>query len=432
MAAMLIVAARARLLSDHARPRRDHGAVITDPPALLDRFAALPAAAPLLGRLDGWAEDVFLVGGAVRDLMLGLEPTDLDLLVTEPVSALAARLGAAITIHDRFGTAGGDLDGHRYDVARARSETYAHPGALPEVSRSGVLEDLARRDFTVNAIALGILGPQRGALMSAGPAIDDLRARQLRVLHDHSFIDDPTRLLRLSRYRARLGFAIEAHTHELARDAVATEALTTVSGSRLGAELRLLAAEPDPVAAFLGLSELGLDAAIARGFGLHEPGVVQRALSLLPEDGRPAVLVLGAALEDLHRAAQVSLLNRLAFPAQSRDRILDAAGGRGLARRLRQADRASEIAVSIGSAGPEAVALAGAYGAQAAARRWLDELRHVRLEITGADLISAGVAPGPALGRGLAAALGARLDGHAPDAPTQLRIALRTAEQGGD
>jgi tRNA nucleotidyltransferase (CCA-adding enzyme) len=406
--------------------------VIADPVALLEAFAVLPAAAPVLSRLADWPEDIYLVGGAVRDLMLGGEPVDLDLMVTGDVDSVANRIGGVRVRHDRFGTAGGELDGHRYDIARSRRESYAEPGALPDVSPADVQDDLARRDFSVNAIALGVLGPARGQLVAVGPALDDLDAGQLRVLHDASLSDDPTRLLRLSRYAARLGFAVEPHTRALAAAAITARALDTVSGSRLGAELRVLANEKDPVAAFVALHELGIDAALQPGFGLTEPDLARRGLALLPADGDPGTLVLGAAMGRLRSGARSSLLNRLAFPAPARDQILDAAAGPKLAHRLTRAGTPSEIAAVAGRAGPEAVALAGAAGAADQARNWLEDLRERGLDITGTDLISAGIAPGPAIGRGLAAALGARLDDRAPDRATQLTVALRAARDDGD
>src|SRR5262249_15415701 len=149
-----------------------------------------------------------------------------------------------------------------YDLARARRERYAHPGALPDVEPAGLPEDLQRRDFTVNAIAVSLNGPRSGELTSAPSALEDLDARILRVLHDRSFIDDPTRLLRLSGYSSRLGFGIERETEALATDAVRGGALGTVSGARVGAELRLMAREPDPVSALASLATLGLDEAI--------------------------------------------------------------------------------------------------------------------------------------------------------------------------
>ena len=166
---------------------------------LLERLRTVPAAVALLEHLDT-VPGVYLVGGAVRDLLLGLTPGDLDLVFEGELAELTDRLGGATRAYDRFGTATVELDGYRYDVVRARRESYAHPGALPDVEPAGLGDDLERRDFTVNAIALAIGGPARGEMTAVGGALEDLESRRLRVLHDASFSDDPTRLLRLSRY----------------------------------------------------------------------------------------------------------------------------------------------------------------------------------------------------------------------------------------
>jgi tRNA nucleotidyltransferase (CCA-adding enzyme) len=317
------------------------------------------------------------------------------------------------------------LDGFTYDIARTRRETYAEPGALPDVEPAPLAEDLLRRDFTVNAIALALAGDAAGELNAAPAALEDLEARLLRVLHDRSFIDDPTRLLRLVRYASRLGFGIEPHTHALAERAISAGALGTVSGSRVGAELRLLAREPDPVRALLGLRELGLDAAIDPGFGLGDAGLARRALALLPDDGRRDRLALAVAARGMAAPELTALLDALAFEAEDRDTIVLAAiRADKVAGALRAASASSEIATAVAGAPPELVALAGALGAECQAREWLDQLRHVRLTIDGRDLLAAGVPEGPAIGRGLRAALAARLDGRASGREQELAEAL--------
>jgi tRNA nucleotidyltransferase (CCA-adding enzyme) len=407
---------------------------------LLTRFSALPAAAPLLARL-GDAEGVYLVGGAVRDLLLGAAPLDLDLVIDGDLEAIAALLGPPAKVHDRFETRTVSLDGFSFDLARARRETYAHGGALPTVSPAGIAEDLSRRDFTANALALGLSGSARGQLLQAPHGREDVEARRLRVLHDESFIDDPTRLLRLARYAARLGFAIEDHTRALALAAVAARAPDTVSGPRLGAELRLLAEQGDPVRGFQMLAKLGVDAALAPRFGIagdDRAALARRALALLPEDGEPADLVLAAATLDVAPKELKGLLARFAFPAARRDRI-GAASARAarLEHQLTAAVKPSQIAAAVGTGSPELVALAGALGAEVPARLWLDDLRHVRLEIDGDDLLAAGVSPGPAVGAGLAAARAAKLDGRAAGREAELATALgaarahHTADRGG-
>lgn len=404
------------------------------PNLLLSRFSELPAARPLLERLAG-AEGVYLVGGAVRDLLLGAAPLDLDLVIDGELEAVAALLGTPDKVHDRFETRTISLDGFTYDLARARTETYAHPGALPTVAPAGIDEDVGRRDFTVNALALGLAGSSRGRLLEAPHGLEDVEAHRLRVLHPRSFIDDPTRLLRLARYAGRLGFTIEDATRRLAEAAVALRTPDTVSGPRLGAELRLLAGQGDPVHGFRLLSDLGVDDALAPRFGIRDDDRAQlarRALLLLPPDGEPADLVLAVAMLDIRPKERKGLLARFAFPADRRDRITAAAADASkLARQLGAATKPSQIADAIGSGAPELVALAGAMGAEGPARRWLQDLRDVRLEIDGDDLLAAGLEPGPAVGAGLAAARTAKLDGLAVGRDAELAEALRAARDHG-
>jgi tRNA nucleotidyltransferase (CCA-adding enzyme) len=397
------------------------------PDELLARIRALPAATALLSRL-GDVAGVHLVGGAVRDLLLDGHPLDLDLVVEGDAAALAQQLGGEIRAYDRFGTATVVLDGHSYDIAGARRETYTVPGALPDVAPAGLSDDLERRDFTVNAAAIELAGPRGGALTAARHALDDLDARQLRVLHDRSFIDDPTRLERLARYSSRLGFAIEPATMELARRAIEGGALRTVSGPRIGTELRLLARERDPIGGFANLRALGLDRAIGAGFGLDDEPLARRALTLLPQDGRAELLVLGLAARGVPRRELEQMLERLAFEAEDRDVIVAAATGTdALAHAVSAARMPSEIGAALAGAPPELGAIVGALGPAAAAQDWLDSLRHIRLEIDGNDLLAAGVPEGPAIGRGLRAALAAKLDGLANGREAELAHALAAA-----
>ena len=177
---------------------------------------------------------VWVVGGAVRDVLLGREPRELDLLVEGDAGAVARRLGQP----DGRPRALRHLHGRRRRTsATTRREIYARAGALPEVALGATVEeDLARRDFTVNALAVRLAD---GHGVAWPGALEDLEAGVLRVLHEHSFEDDPTRLLRMARYAARLGFAPEPATDALAAAAMADGGLATVSGSRIGAEVRL-------------------------------------------------------------------------------------------------------------------------------------------------------------------------------------------------
>jgi tRNA nucleotidyltransferase (CCA-adding enzyme) len=412
---------------------------------VLEAMVASPGGREVLD-LAQTRDDAALVGGATRDLLLGHLPRELDVVVAGDAAAfareLASRIGggsAGVTVHDRFGTAVVEWPAGRVDLAERRSEAYSAPGALPDVRPGSEDEDLRRRDFTVNAIAVALGGPRRGQLHAVDHALDDLLAERLRVLHERSFIDDPTRLLRLARYGSRLGFEAEPLTASLAAEALAAGALATVSRARVGAELRLALAEPDPVSALVALGELGVLAALDPRLSFEEP-LARRALEMLPDDGREDVLLLAVLLAPLaaepQREAQAQIfdfLDRLEFTAAEREAVSRTAMlARTLARKLGEAERPSQVREAAASCPLEAVALAGALGGEPPperaienAREWLSRWHRVHLEISGDDLIAAGIPAGPEIGRRLAVALDRRLDGELGDGrDAELRAAL--------
>lgn len=239
-----------------------------------------------------------LVGGALRDLLLGREPLDLDVAVAgdgtavqDLAGALAQRLGGRPEGHPSFGTASLPLRlagcPARLDLAMRRRESYPRPGALPRVTPGSWAEDLQRRDFTINAVrwplrlppeAGGSVRPAslrphaRGAvirtadLVTAPGALDDLSRGLIRVLHPISFVDDPTRIFRAVRLAVRLGFTLEPETRALAVQAVAGSALSTLSPARLAQEVRLTAEEADASQAFVLLDELGVRQSLLPGW----------------------------------------------------------------------------------------------------------------------------------------------------------------------
>jgi tRNA nucleotidyltransferase (CCA-adding enzyme) len=375
-----------------SRPMSPETAKI-EPERIAERLSALPGLDRVREAASG--TPVYLVGGAVRDILLGRQPINLDIAVEGDAAELGRRLGGEIATHERFATATVHTDDDlELDLATARTETYAEPGALPEVRPAPLAEDLARRDFAVNAIAVSLTGEPE--LIDLHDGLGDLERAILRVLHDRSFLDDPTRALRAARYAARYGFALDPHTEELLR---ATD-LETVSRDRVDAELRRLAREPEP----------------RRGFELlDEWGLVP-----LPPGARELIdAVLGVAASE----AWASVVDRDAA-------VLAAARGRGL-------DTARELAGAEVEAPSHGVELAQGHDgvtlalARALGAEWLDryvgEWRDVRLDIDGDDLIAAGVPQGPAIGRGLAAAMRAKLDGDLSGADEELRIALNAA-----
>jgi tRNA nucleotidyltransferase (CCA-adding enzyme) len=337
---------------------------------------------------------VYLVGGAVRDLLLGRERTDLDVAVEGDAAALGRRLGGDVRAHDRFATATVQTNGVEVDLATARSESYPQPGALPEVRPATLTDDLARRDFTLNAMAVPLAGDPE--LIDPHGGLEDLERGALRVLHDRSFVDDPTRALRAARYAARYGFELDPDTERLLREAD----LATVSTDRVDAELRKLAAEPEA----------------RNGFELLD------AWGLAPLDAGAAELI-----DAVSALAAGESWSRIADRDEA---VLAAATGRkvGAARELAAA-RVGTPSEGVGLArGHDGVTLAVA---RALGADWLDRYvdvwRDVRLDIDGSDLMEAGIPEGPAIGRGLAAALRAKLDGDVTSADDELRVALEVA-----
>ncbi len=351
---------------------------------------------PELARVrDASSDPVYLVGGAVRDLLLGRDRADIDLVVEGDAAGLAEKLGVEVTSHERFGTAKVKLDGHEVDIASARSESYAHPGALPEVlAGADLAADLKRRDFTINAMAIPLLGEPRLIDPHGGRA--DLAVRQLRVLHDGSFVDDPTRAIRAARYAARFGFVVEQRTAEL----LVNTDLGAVSADRREAELLRLAAEPKAARGFALLAEWGLLE--------PRPGGIELV-------GRAATLLADASWRDL--APRDRTLHAAALgPARGEDALA----------RTRPERPSEAVSLTASCDGIELV-LARALGAEWL-DRYLSEWRHVGLEIDGSDLIGAGLKEGPALGRGLEEALRRKLDGEIAGRDEELAVALEVAK----
>lgn len=403
--------------------------------AVLEALADQPGGAVLLALAEE-REDLVLVGGAVRDLLLDLAPRELDVTVESGAGELAEELAErlkerlwegteppAVTLHARFETASVSWIDGRIDIACRRKESYASPGALPLLEWGDVQADLARRDFTVNGIALPLSGPQRGELQAVDHALEDLAAGRLRVLREASFVDDPTRLLRLSRYSARLGFEIEEQTLRLAREALAGGALKTVSGGRLATELWLATGESTPCEAFAVMGELGVLAAL--GLPQHFDGdLALDAMALLPEEGLREVVVMAVAFHPPKKDTTGSrkagkLMSELEFPAETRERVLAGAFGvSALAQKLERAARPSQLRDLLAGLPVEAIAIAGALGAESSSevplrvKEWLTRLRDVRLQISGENLLSVGVPQGPEVGKRLSRALELKLDGE--------------------
>jgi tRNA nucleotidyltransferase (CCA-adding enzyme) len=360
------------------------------------RLPALVAALAARDALRGIAERVpaYLVGGAVRDLLLGIEGPDLDVAIEGDPEALTDLPGFSLEREGLFLTGRLRVDDLKVDVARARAESYPRPGALPEVRPATISEDLARRDFTVNAMAFPL--GEEAELIDPHGGVEDLGARRLRVLHERSFVDDPTRALRAARYAARFGFELEPGTEKLLRAAD----LSTVSEDRIQNELERTAAEEDPAAAVALIVEWRILPSV-------DPAAPERVAEVVRLSSGSA----WSGWADRRLAVMLAIVRPL-----PQIRELAAA----------TPERPSEAARLAKPWDPAQLLVARALGAE-----WLDryaaEWRHVGLEITGEDLLHAGVLEGPAIGHGLDAALSGKLDGEISGRDQELRIALAAA-----
>jgi tRNA nucleotidyltransferase (CCA-adding enzyme) len=249
------------------------GAVGAELPCLLGkslskRAIAVVEKAALMGEASD--KDVFLVGGTVRDILLGKKSYDVDMAVEGDAIALgkviASSSGAKIKCYTKPGTCTllfplegiSGIRGRviRLDIASSREEMYSSPGAFPDTRPGSIENDLARRDFTINAMAIGVNGKNFGVLLDPMKGSDDLTKGVIRALHDNSFLDDPARIFRAVRFEKRLSFAIEKHTERLIRHSAETGMLRKLRKNRIKEEWRLVLKEKQHKKCIIRLRDL--------------------------------------------------------------------------------------------------------------------------------------------------------------------------------
>ncbi len=372
---------------------------------------------------------LYIVGGTVRDLLLGRQGYDLDLTLESDVSPVAEVLaeatdGKAVT-HDRFGTASVSGPGFRLDLARARRETYPHPGSLPVVEPATLTEDLHRRDFTINAIALR-LAPEPVEVIDPFRGVADVRSSLVRVLHDGSFQDDATRMLRAVRYASRLEFKIATQTAALIRNSL--ESLRTISGPRLRRELSLLFEETSAVRGARLAQELGVLNAIHPALGLSND-VATRWQAAIDGSALASQAELGFCVvanpKDEGTAASVSqwlhLDGRVELALNDLVRLRSQSPK--LATMLDTPSQATELLDHYVPSAVWAEAVLAGRDTATVCLNYLTTWRHVRPALTGSDLLALGVSQGAAIGETLRRLRAARLDGHITTREDEIALA---------
>ncbi len=398
-----------------------------------------------LGQLAaGVGARLYVVGGWVRDVILGHPHKDRDLSVDgdarEFAEALATTLPHGLSEpqvewHERFLTTTvswreGDAE-HCIDIATTRTETYAHPGALPTVRPARILDDLWRRDFACNAAALSLNSDDFGTLLDPCGGLHDIDRRLIRILHGRSFIDDPTRILRAINFERRLDFRLEPTTEEALRLALSSGALWTVSTDRISDVLHQ-GLQSDAAAEIVARTEeLGVWRAL--GVGPFTPNAASVAeavcgslsvLSIEDTTGRSAAYFAGLAVAGGDAAPWLGLLS--VTEQQAALAAVKLTAEPPVVLRQVQA-LPSEVTSALAGTHPAALAVVHSMQDGLARRRieqFQREWRHVRSDVTGDDLLQAGCATGPAIGEALRAALAAKLDHNAPR-EAQLALALQ-------
>jgi len=418
---------------------------LTEATELLSRLqrvlpeAAIRVLSAVVEAVEAQGRTLYLVGGCVRDLALGRDLVDVDVVAEGDVQSLAATTASALggrwVAHDEFGTVTLEVNGARVDLAMARAESYARPGALPHVRPAGIEQDLARRDFTINALALGLCGPERGRLLDPFGGWEDLRRGLVRVLHQRSFIDDATRILRAIRYAARLGFRLERQTAlALRRD---TSYLDTISGARLRQEVLRLLAEERPETALLLCQRLGVLEAI------HPALRFDRRLAAAFRAARRRRAPLGPELHlalfgtPLSPDEAGAVARRLALSARERRALEGAAAMRRVMDDLARPRLRPSQAVELLEPYPERSLWAWYLVAQSPTvrrrlRRYLEFWRYVKSVLDGRALDRLGVQRGPLVGEAMRMLRAARLDGQVRSRRAEVAaVRCLLAERGG-
>lgn len=410
------------LAARHASPRQDLAERVIDRLPKVAR-ELIDTAVKLL---PGHAR-LYLVGGIVRDALLGRSLSDLDIAVDGvPSSMLAEALqkqfGGHIVIHELFGTTELRTDkGLLVDIAGTRLETYAHPGALPEVSPGPISRDLQRRDYTINAIAVQV-SPQPARLLDPLGGIEDLERRQLRLLHPLSYLEDPTRVLRGARLAARLGFQFDRDSLERARQAMTPAVLERIAPARLRNELELALGEPRLEPVFAQLENSG---ALSAMFGLEHAAELLTALDAQKLNGEVRseaalfALLLGTPAD---RAEEH--MRRFSWPGSYRQALERLRHVREDAELLTE-----EILTRMTAAEGELVRCFSERH-----RELVDAFRSLpqRRRLRGSDVLELGVRAGPAVGQVLAQVARARQAGTVETFEQELELARELIRQAED
>ncbi|MBS1112021.1 MAG: polyA polymerase family protein [Nitrospirae bacterium] len=378
---------------------------------------------------EGLGFSAYLVGGSVRDMLRGEANLDIDIVIEGDGIAFAQSLGsklkAKVRSHNRFGTAVVVTEFLKFDIATARTEYYESPAALPHVEMSSIKKDLYRRDFTINTLAIKLNPGKFGQLLDFFGGQRDIKEKAIKILHNLSFIEDPTRAFRAIRFSERFGFKISGHTENLIKTAARINLFDKLSGIRLYDELVLLFLETEPLNAIKRLLKLDLlkiihpqlkvTKSLEETFISIQETFAWFKLLFIEEELNKSHLFLMALFDELKAEERGKALERLLMPPNVRKEIMAAIEeSRNALIKLRGASP-KNIYFALRPLNLKTILFTMAKAKEKEQKKavslYLTSLRMTKPELTGKDLKTMGYTPGPSFTKILTAILEARLEG---------------------
>jgi tRNA nucleotidyltransferase (CCA-adding enzyme) len=386
----------------------------------------------------------YIVGGLVRDILLRRPGFDIDVVVEgdgmEYSRVLAERLQGEFKTYDAFGTATvNSEDGIRVDVASARREVYEEPAALPKVAVGNLKDDMFRRDFTINSMAISVNGSVFGQLVDFFSGEVDLSKGVIRVLHDKSFEDDPTRILRAVRFETRFGFKIDSKTEQLLADAIARKMLEKLSPERKRYEMELLLGEEKPEASLDRMRQLKVFKHLAPGLKAPDMRHARSISSSIEEVGRrlkvkPWLVYLISIADTLPFSEAVSFGKSLSLKKGEVERIIQVKMVKPEVAGLETEEdvRPSRVYRILKRLSPEGLVYIYSIQKKDVARKRLKEFiekhRTRRTHITGEDIKRLGISEGPIYRKILDEVLDAKIDGEIESYEDEMNLARKIVE----
>ena len=352
----------------------------------------------------------YLVGGAVRDIILGKTPKDLDFVVDKKAenisSEIALELNGEVLSNSEFGTSKLSVKKSIYDIANARSETYAHPGALPKVTRNSIDKDLWRRDFSINSVAIQLTQDEDWQILDPTDGLTDISHGTIRVLHNKSFVDDPTRIFRAVKYSIRFGFSIDEKTEKLIGNCIKSNYINKISGNRILSEVSQILEENNFKTNIQLLSSLGILSSIHPKLKIGD-ALLDKLTKLNNDTKEDKSKLLTLFFSDINPENIDGICQRLDVNPKT-VKILH--GIQTIKQNTKSLSKTkiinSELMMLLDKLDIESISSIQLISKNESLRKnlsnFLDKLRFIKPKIAAKEIISLGITPGPQIGNLLA------------------------------